>query len=156
VALTNVRLGFEGGGTRAEAAGKIPQREKSYPESTMFGTLPAYGFYCRHVRGLRFTNLRLRTDKPDLRHALALDDVQDAEIDGLDASFSPGAAAMVRMANVQTAAIRRCSPTSPVDTLLQLQGKATRRIALDSSDLGKVRNVAAVSPEVPKGALSRK
>jgi polygalacturonase len=156
VTLTNVRLGFEGGGSRAEAARKIPEREKSYPESTMFGTLPAYGFYCRHVRGLRFTGLQLRTAKADLRHALVLDDVQDAEIDGLDASFSPGAAAMLRLVNVQTAAIRRCSPTGPVDTLMRIEGKATQKIVLEKSDLGKVRQVASVSSEVPKGALSRK
>jgi len=35
----------------------------------MFGELPAYGFYCRHVKGLRFSGIRLQTDAPDLRHA---------------------------------------------------------------------------------------
>ena len=156
VVLANVRLGFDGGGTREHAARAIPEREESYPESTMFGTLPAYGFYCRHVRGLKFSKVQLQTDKADLRHAMMFDDAEDVEIDGLDAQFSPGAAAMLRMVQVRRAAIRGCSPQSAVDTLLQLEGDTTEKISLQKSDLGKVRKVAAISPEVPKGALSEK
>ena len=156
VTLANVRLGFEGGGAKQDTAREIPEREKSYPESTMFGTLPAYGFYCRHVRGLRFVKLQLRTDKADLRHALTFDDAEDVEISGLDAQFWPGAAAMLRMVQVRRAAIRGCSPKSAVDTLLQLEGDATRQIVLQKNDLSQVRRLAAVSPEVPKGALLEK
>ncbi|MGB2822303.1 MAG: glycoside hydrolase family 28 protein [Phycisphaerae bacterium] len=133
VTLTNVRLGFEGGATRKEAAGEVPEREKSYPESTMFGTLPAYGFYCRHVRRLSFVGLRLRTDEPDLRHAMVFDDAQDVTVRGLDAQFSTGAAA-----------------------LLRLQGAKTGGIVLAGGDLRKVGQVVSISPEVPKGAFARK
>ena len=61
----------------------------------MFGTLPSWGFYCRHVRGLKFTNLHLSTAKPDLRHAMLFDDAEDIQIDGLSAPVPPGAAPMV-------------------------------------------------------------
>ncbi len=155
VTLENIRLGFEGGGTKTDTERPIEEKEASYPESTMFGTLPAYGFYCRHVKGLRFVNLQLGTDQTDLRHAMMFDDAEDVEIDGLDAQFSPGAAPMLRMIQVRGAVIRGCSPTSPVDTLLQLQGEATREIRLERSDLDQVRNVADISPEVPEGALSQ-
>jgi polygalacturonase len=43
VSLSNVKLTFEGGGTREDASREIPEKAASYPESTMFGTLPAYG-----------------------------------------------------------------------------------------------------------------
>ena len=155
VTLENIRLGFDGGGTREDTDAEIPEKQTSYPESTMFGTLPAYGFYCRHVRGVRFANLHLRTDEPDLRHAMMFDDVEDLEIDGLDAQFWPGAAPMLRMVQVRGALMRHCSPTSAVDTLLQLQGEATKDIRLEKSDLGRVRNVAAIAPEVSGDALSQ-
>lgn len=156
VTLTDVRLGFEGGGTRADATREIPEREKDYPESTMFGTLPAYGFFCRHVRGLKFDRLALRTEKADLRHAMVFDDAEDVEITGLDAPFSPGAAAMLRMVQVRRAALRGCSPKSPVDTLLQLEGDTTQQILLEKNDLSQVRRLGDISREVPKGALSAK
>jgi hypothetical protein len=156
VVLANVRLGFDGGGTKEHTTRQIPEQEKNYPESTMFGTLPAYGFYCRHVRGLKFSNVQLRTDKADLRHAMMFDDAQDVEIDALDAQCWSGAAAMLRMVEVRQATIRGCSPKSAVDTLLQLEGDATEKISLEKSDLGRVRKLAAISAEVPEGALSVK
>jgi hypothetical protein len=119
----------------------------------MFGTLPAYGFYCRHVRGLRFANLQLATDQPDLRHAMMFDDTENVEIDGLDAQFSPGAAPMIRMVQTRNALIRNCSPKSAVDTLLQLQGQSTKGIRLEESDLKRVGKVADIAPEVPKDAV---
>jgi len=43
----------------------------------MFGVLPAYGFYCRHVRGLKFINVQLQTTTSDQRHAVVCEDVED-------------------------------------------------------------------------------
>ncbi|MEW6357938.1 MAG: glycoside hydrolase family 28 protein [Planctomycetota bacterium] len=156
VTLTNINLAFEGGGTKEDASRKIEERETAYPESTMFGTLPAYGFFCRHARGLVFTNVQLRTDTPDLRHAMVFDDVQEVTVDGLQAGFSTGGAPMIRMTQVQNAVIRRCLPTSPVDTLLQLEGDSTKAIVLENSDLTKVTTVLAPSPGVPEDALLQK
>jgi polygalacturonase len=151
--LENIRLGFDGGGTREDAGREISERETSYPESTMFGTLPAYGFYCRHAKGLKFSNVQLRTDAADLRHAMMFDDVQEVEIDGFDAQFSPGAAAMFRMVDVRRATLRGCSPQSNVDTLIALEGAATRDIVLEKSRLEKVGQAAVLAPEVPQGAF---
>ena len=154
VVLENIRLGFNGGGTREEAARAIPERDASYPESTMFGTLPAFGFYCRHVRGLKFLGLELDTEAADLRHAMVFDDVEDLAIDGLAARFWPGAAPMLRMTGVRRAAIRAVTPKSAVDTLLQIEGETTERITLTKSDLSKVDRPTTISPEVPDGAFS--
>lgn len=97
VLLENLRLGFAGGGTKEQAAREVPEKAESYPESTMFGTLPAYGFYCRHVEGLVFRNVELRTQQPDLRHAVVCDDVKWLTIEALKADCAKGAAATVRL-----------------------------------------------------------
>lgn len=69
-------------GTKEQTARAIPEREDAYPESTMFGTLPAYGFFCRHAGNLAFRNVKLHTAQPDLRHAMVFDDVEDLRIEG--------------------------------------------------------------------------
>ncbi|MBN2269691.1 MAG: glycoside hydrolase family 28 protein [Sedimentisphaerales bacterium] len=97
VTISNVNLGFEGGGTKEDAARQIPENPANYPESTMFGTLPAYGFYCRHVDNLQFQNIRLATSAPDYRHAVVFDDVHSATIDSLDAPSAPDAAEVIRL-----------------------------------------------------------
>ncbi len=77
VALDNIRLEFSGGGTAQDAARAIAEEPEKYPEYSMFGTLPAFGLYCRHVAGLDLRNVTLRTAAPDARPAVICDDVAD-------------------------------------------------------------------------------
>jgi len=84
VTLSNLRLSFDGGGTRAEAGRTVPEKPADYPEYSMFGRLPAYGLYCRHVKGLKLLNVQLQLAKPDQRHAVVFEDVEDALIDSPD------------------------------------------------------------------------
>jgi polygalacturonase len=106
VQLSNIQITFEGGGTRKAAAAKVPEKEDAYPESWMFGPLPAYGFYCRHVAGLKLRDVRLGTDQPDLRHAVVCDDVKDLVLDGLAVRPAAGAAAPVRLIHSPGAVVR--------------------------------------------------
>ena len=106
VTLSNVRLSFEGGGTKAEAAREIPEKPEDYPEYSMFGKLSAYGLYCRHVKGLKLFNVQLQLEKPDRRHAVVFEDVEDAMIDCLDAPLSPDAGEMIRLTDVKKVFIR--------------------------------------------------
>ena len=77
VTISNVRFSFDGGGTKEQAERVIPEKPTDYPEYSMFGTLPAYGFYCRHIKGLKLLNVELRTVQSDKRQAIVFDDVQD-------------------------------------------------------------------------------
>ena len=42
-------------------------------------SMPSHGFYVRHVKGIQFDNIEIRTDKEDLRPAFVLDQVEDAD-----------------------------------------------------------------------------
>ena len=71
-------------GSRSPAAARpskplAPSRKKpqKYPEYAMFGRLPAYGLYCRHVDGLKLTNVQLQLAGADKRHAVVLEDVTE-------------------------------------------------------------------------------
>jgi polygalacturonase len=91
VSIDNVRIGFVGGGTQEQAEREIPEEEEKYPESTMFGPLPAYGFYARHVNGLTMRNIQLSYEAPELRPALVCDDVKDLRLDMFDVTAAPEA-----------------------------------------------------------------
>jgi hypothetical protein len=106
ITLSNLRLSFEGGGTKANAKREIPEKEADYPEYSMFGRLSAYGLYCRHVKGLKFFNVQLQLEKPDQRHAVAFEDVEDALIDWLDAPLSPDIGKMIQLTDVKKVFIR--------------------------------------------------
>ena len=88
ITLDNIRLSFVGGGTAADAQRKIEEVAEKYPEFAMFGTLPAYGFYCRHVRNLTLRNVETRFESPDQRPGLVTDDVAGLRV--IDSSFVNG------------------------------------------------------------------
>lgn len=58
----------------------VPEQASAYPEFTMFGELPAWGFYVRHADGIRFSNVRLRLKDSDFRPAIVLDDVTGCQL----------------------------------------------------------------------------
>jgi len=77
VKLSNIRIHYKGGVTNEGATRDVPENEKSYPEPSMFGVIPAYGFYVRHARGITFDNVEVSFEKDDTRPAFMLDDVKD-------------------------------------------------------------------------------
>ncbi len=81
VYLNNIDITFGGGGHKDTAyiplndLGKIPEHPKEYPEFSMFGELPAWGFFLRHTEGVHFKHVTLRLLEKDYRPALVTDDV---------------------------------------------------------------------------------
>jgi polygalacturonase len=106
VTLSNVRLTFEGGGTKADAGREIPEKPDAYPEYSMFGKLSAYGLYCRHVKDLKLLNIQLLLERPDHRYAVILEDVEGGLINGLDAQRSPEGGEVINFTNVKNLSIR--------------------------------------------------
>ena len=90
VRLENIRISSKGGGTASDAAIVPKELATGYPEPGKIGTLPAYGFYARHVKGLELANITLSFSKEDARPAAAFADVDGLEIDNLKAQTAEG------------------------------------------------------------------
>ena len=155
VVISNINFSYEGGGTAEDVARAVRERPDAYPEGTMYGTLPAWGLYCRHVKGLKLHNITLQLAAPDARHAVVFDDVTDLDIDHLNCAFSPGAAPMLKMVGVRDATIRGCRPTAPDGVFLQLQGLATARIALLANDLRRAGKWLETATDVEASAVAQ-
>ncbi len=106
VSLSNIQITFDGGAEREHATKEVPEKAESYPESKMFGTLPAYGFYCRHVDGLTFNNVDLRWNEDDPRPAIVCDDVQNLQFNGVSGQTMQDGFPMVVLRKVNNALIR--------------------------------------------------
>ncbi|TDD75105.1 glycoside hydrolase family 28 protein [Actinomadura rubrisoli] len=79
VRISNVRHSVAGGLTPGDVGQNPAENEGGYPETTMFGPLPAYGFFIRHAKGITFDNVEVRFEEHDTRPAYALRDVADAD-----------------------------------------------------------------------------
>ncbi|HEV2764367.1 MAG TPA: right-handed parallel beta-helix repeat-containing protein, partial [Pyrinomonadaceae bacterium] len=109
VRLSNIRILYKGGGTREQAAVEPPERETNYPEPSMFGVLPAYGFFIRHARGVELSNVEVGFMTQDLRPAFYLDDVRNAHFLGVAAQKAEGVPTFV-LKNVQDFSVRQSRP----------------------------------------------
>jgi polygalacturonase len=89
VTLKNIEIHYPGGGNEEYAKvgldelDKVPEMAASYPEFSMFKELPAWGFYVRHAKGIKFENVTLVCAKKDYRTAVVLDDVTGASFKSL-------------------------------------------------------------------------
>ncbi|MDR2815065.1 MAG: glycoside hydrolase [Prevotellaceae bacterium] len=80
IRLSNIVYEQAGGETAAAADKMVEEKPTEYPEATMFGTLPAYGFYVRHAANITFEGVALSAVAADARPALYLEDVEEAVI----------------------------------------------------------------------------
>jgi hypothetical protein len=89
VRLEHIRIRFPGGGNAGIAyvpiggLGKVPERPTEYPEFTMFGELPAWALYARHVRGIYLKDFTVGRDATDYRPAFVFDDVSNVLTENL-------------------------------------------------------------------------
>jgi len=103
VVLENIEIIYAGGGTPARAQARwdaldqVPEQEGKYPEFSMFGELPAWGFYMRHAEGIKFRNCRITLQQPDYRPAMVLDDVRGVHLTKVE--IGPMSAAPVIVLN---------------------------------------------------------
>ena len=120
--LSDIRIEFVGGGAAEHSLAGVPEPANGYPECTMFGTLPAYGFFCRNVDGLRMRDVEVSCAEADARPALACDAVRRLRLDGFRGETGAEAPAQVVLRNVQEAFIT--GSVADAAPFLKLEGES--------------------------------
>jgi polygalacturonase len=109
VKLNNIRIYYQGGGTKEQAALDPPEKEKDYPEPVMFGEIPAYGFFIRHVKGIEMSNVEVSYVKEDLRPPFVLNDVKGADFFRLKAQHASGLPTFI-LSQVEDFSVQQSAP----------------------------------------------
>jgi hypothetical protein len=121
----------------------LKELEDQYPEATMWGQLPAYGFYVRHVKGLSMSDVDLTYEREDARPALVLSDVADAKISGFSPMASPQAEAAIILEKVNSLLISASNMKTPTDLFIKLTGERSAGISIIGNDLTNVKKLCA-------------
>jgi Glycosyl hydrolases family 28 len=108
----------------------VPELPQAYPQGEMFGVLPAYSLYARHIDGLTINNWRNRWERKDLRPAAIFDDVRDLQVLGFDARGAVGPEPLILLRDVGNALVESISAGQPGALLLQAEGADTGNIAV--------------------------
>jgi polygalacturonase len=105
VKLSNIQITYRGGGTAEQSQRVIPENANAYPEPSMLGETPAYGFYVRHATGVEMSNIDIRYLGDDQRPAFVLDDVKNADFNNIKAQRAAAVPAFV-LKNVEQFTLR--------------------------------------------------
>ncbi len=128
VTLDDINITMKGGELQVRGL-DLPEQPARYPESNMFGTLPAYGLYVRHAESVTLKNLQTRWQAPDARPALVFDDVKDLDLDGCKTDTVTGTQPVIWLNQVRGAFVHGCrAPVSP-GQFLRMEGSARVREA---------------------------
>ena len=78
VKLSNIHIYYRGGGKKELVDLQPPERETNYPEPSMFGDIPVYGFFIRHAKNIALNNVEISYLSDEFRPPFWLDDVAGA------------------------------------------------------------------------------
>jgi hypothetical protein len=121
----------------------VPERPSDYPEFSMFGALPAYGFFCRHAKNLVFDDIDLEFETSEYRSALAMQDVRGCIVDGLRAQSSLGSNPVVMLRDVTDAFLTRCVAQAGTPTFLRVEGESDH-ISIRESDFSRAASALSL------------
>ena len=128
VTLRNITIVYGGVGSipqpgqpRLDHLGKVPEKATGYPQGSMFGVLPAWGFYCRHAEGIKFDNVTLRVKNQDYRPALVCDDARNIELNGFHVE-SAGSEPVIVLNDVQGATIHDSAAPPGASSFVKTMG----------------------------------
>jgi polygalacturonase len=148
VTLSNIRIQFKGGGTLEDAKKSLPEKPDAYPSSSMFGKLPVYGFFCRHLKNLNLNNINIDTEIEDKRAPLYCEDINGLNVTDFNAVVSADAEAYIIFRDIKNSMIRTCRPDGTSKAFLKVKTdefgeSGTENIAIFNNDLSQVQETIA-------------
>jgi polygalacturonase len=80
VTLVNIDIAYREAKEQLDIMDPVPEKEDGYPEFWLFGDLPAYGLWARHVDGLKVKNFKVIPRSTNTREKVVLHDVLNLHI----------------------------------------------------------------------------
>ena len=109
ITLSNVRIYYKGGGTKQQAALDPPEKETDYPEPAMFGEIPVYGFFVRHVRRIEMKNVKVGYLKDDARAPFIFSDAKSVDLREITAPHTSGVPSFI-LKNIENFSLQQSWP----------------------------------------------
>jgi hypothetical protein len=125
VTLSHISLSGSGGAKADAMFRKLETLADHYPEATMFGPLPAYGLFVKHVKGIKLTDIRCSFTGSDERPAIALENTSDFELNGLTMASTPYTNAVIYLKNTANGLITANSVFTPAKHFVWTEGTFT-------------------------------
>ena len=154
VRIQDAHISVVGKGSAARLDREIPEDVPAYPEADMFGELPCYALYCRHVNGLVLDRVDFSLENPDERPALVADAVKRFDLLSFRAAPPAGSQPTVAFHDVQQALMQGARALPGTHTFLQLSGADVRGIRALANDFTDAQTAISRDSDVDADVLS--
>ena len=114
VKISNILVEHPGGGTKSDSAIRIEEKEKQYPEPTMFGTTPAHGLMIRHAQGIDVSDFKVVTRAADARPCFVLDEVEHVDFSNIQPERAADTPVFV-LNNVTDFSVAKCKSVADTE-----------------------------------------
>ena len=153
--LENIEIDLLGTGTAENARQLVPEAIDQYPEVKTFGpTIPAYGIWARHVKGLKLINVSFHIKNNDLRPAFVCDDGKDIEISNWKVPAGAGAQSVIRLQNVDGASIHNNDVKTEAASFVRVEGTASNNVHVAKNNIPVNIKLVELSADVKPGTVT--
>ena len=153
--LENIEIDLPGGGTAEDSRVEVPEAIDKYPEVKTFGpTIPSYGLWARHVKGLKLSNLRFHLKTSDVRPAFIVEDGKDIQVKNCSIPQTMGGESIIRLVNVDGAEIKNTETKAIAAAFVRVEGKGSKNIRLSKNKSGCKKEMELASEVRPGMVLN--
>ncbi len=131
---------------------KVPFEEFSYPMAIQFKDLPAYGLYCRNVKGLFLQNINMYSLKNEKRSALTFDRINNLNLFSVRADVDNKNTSMVYLRNSENITTGYCE-SHGIDKSLFVMEKNCSGIHFSNNTLQKDQKEITYVKALPNGKI---
>ena len=133
ISLEHIYIETKGDGAKVNLYEPVVEKETEYPEATMFGNLPSYGFFIRYVKDVRLSDITLRNAGKETRPGIVVAQTQQFSLNGLDVQTSSSTPAAVYINNSKDGIIGNSRNAYPVQRVWTKDQQSTNIKADDTA-----------------------
>lgn len=130
ISLHNIRIETKGGDSLVDLFRPVVEKEEEYPEGTMFGKLPSYGFFIRHAKEIKMSNITFRSAGRESRAGIVVNNTQRFSFNGLDIQSTDSTKAVIYISESKDGTVVNNQQYYPAQQFL-LKDKVSANIVFD-------------------------
>jgi len=153
IVLRDISISTVEPGDLAWTQAPVPENENKYPGSAMFGRLPCYGLYVRHVQGLTLQNVNISSQVGDPRPMLSTDDVQQLVVQNVTGTPSDPSQPFIDLKNTRSVQIQGNRAPAGTGVFVKVSGPNSHGVQLQGNDFSQSKTPVVRALDVPQDGV---
>jgi len=153
VTLNDISIQTTEAGQVAWAQQPVKEAEVAYPGPYVFGRLPCYGLYLRHIDGLTMKNVNITSTVEDPRPMITADDVTQATFQNVSGTAADPTQPFLDLRNMKATTITGNRAPAGTGVYAKVSGADTHGVQFQGNDFSQSKSPVMRAVEVPQDGV---